>query len=89
MNNLINRNEAIDAINHIREVYVNNLPTLIDKASVQAELMMLPPAQPTLYGFEPELIHCKDCKHYDGRPCGKVDWYNSAGDYCSRAERKE
>ena len=33
-------------------------------------------------------IRCKDCKHYDGRPCGKVDWYNSADDYCSRGERK-
>ena len=37
---------------------------------------------------QPELIRCKDCKHYDGRPCGKVDWYNSADDYCSRGERK-
>ena len=42
--------------------------------------------QPTI---EPELIRCKDCKHYDGRPCGKVDWYNSADDFCSRAERRE
>ena len=33
-------------------------------------------------------VRCKDCKHYDGRPCGKVDWYNSADDYCSRGERK-
>lgn len=36
-----------------------------------------------------ELVRCKDCKHYDGRPCGKVDWYNSADDFCSRGERKE
>ena len=42
---LIDRQAAIDAIRHIREVYVNNLPTLIDKASVQTELMMLPSAQ--------------------------------------------
>ena len=42
----------------------------------------LPPAQP-------EIIRCKDCKHYDGRPCGIVDWYNTADDFCSRAERRE
>ena len=35
-----------------------------------------------------EVVRCKDCKHYDGRPCGKVDWYNSADDFCSRAERR-
>lgn len=38
---------------------------------------------------EGELIRCKDCKHYDGRPCGIVEWYNTADDFCSRAERKE
>ena len=34
------------------------------------------------------VVRCKDCKYYDGRPCGKVDWYNSADDYCSKGERK-
>lgn len=37
---------------------------------------------------EPEIIRCKDCKHYDGRPCGIVDWYNTADDFCSKAERR-
>ena len=40
------------------------------------------------FEHEPEIVRCKDCKHYDGRPCGKVDWYNSADDYCSKGERK-
>lgn len=35
-----------------------------------------------------EITRCKDCKHYDGRPCGIVDWYNTADDFCSRAERR-
>lgn len=35
-----------------------------------------------------EVIRCKDCKHYDGRPCGIVNWYNTADDFCSRAERR-
>ena len=37
---------------------------------------------------QPEIIRCKDCKHYDGRPCGIVDWYNTADDFCSKAERR-
>lgn len=35
------------------------------------------------------LVRCKDCKHYDGRPCGIVDWWNAENDYCSRAERRK
>jgi len=35
-----------------------------------------------------EVTRCKDCKYYDGRPCGIVDWYNTADDFCSRAERR-
>ena len=35
------------------------------------------------------VIRCRDCKHYDGRPCGIVDWYNTADDFCSKAERKD
>lgn len=37
---------------------------------------------------QPEIILCKDCKHYDGRPCGIVDWYNTADDFCSKGERR-
>ena len=37
---------------------------------------------------EPEIIHCKYCEHYDGRPCGIVDWYNTDSDFCSRAGRR-
>ena len=47
-NDCISRAEAIDAIRHIEEIYVNNLPTMIDKASAQTELMLLPSAQPNL-----------------------------------------
>lgn len=46
MDDLISRQAAIEAIRHIEEVYINNLPTMIDKASAQTELMMLPSAQP-------------------------------------------
>lgn len=36
-----------------------------------------------------EIIRCRECKHYDGRPCGIVDWYNTADDFCSNAERRQ
>ena len=38
---------------------------------------------------QPEIIRCPDCKFYDGRPCGIVDYYNTDDDFCSRAERLE
>ena len=36
-----------------------------------------------------DIIRCKDCKHYNGMPCGIVVYCNTAYDFCSRAERKE
>lgn len=89
---LIDRQAALDAMRHIGEVYVNNLPTMIDKASAQTELMMLPSAQP-------EIVYCKDCKH--GSPNGvygcRIGRFSLndgsermyAKDWCSRAERRE
>ena len=44
------------------------------------ELLELLKVQPVIY--------CRDCKHYDGRPCGIVDWWNMDDDFCSRAERR-
>ena len=37
---------------------------------------------------QPEIIRCKDCKYYDGNPCEIVDYYNTADDFCSYAERR-
>lgn len=34
------------------------------------------------------LVRCKDCKFYDGNPCGVVDWWNGPDDFCSRGERR-
>jgi len=35
-----------------------------------------------------EIVRCKDCKRYDGKPCGLVNFYNTDNDYCSRYEGK-
>ena len=39
----------------------------------------------------PEIIRCKECKHYvDGYiHCNRVTWWNGEDDFCSRAERRE
>ena len=41
---------------------------------------------------QPEIIHCKDCKHSHGGGyphCNRVTWWNGENDFCSRAERRE
>lgn len=44
MSDYISRQAAIEAIRGCTEYYHNNMPTMIDKASAQTELMMLPSA---------------------------------------------
>lgn len=80
MNDLIDRQAAIKAIEDLQDCY-NGFSDTYDKACIIGVLEELPSAQP-------EIIRCRDCKHYDGRPCGIVDWWNTADDYCSRAERR-
>lgn len=44
--------------------------------------------QPTIE--QPEIIHCRDCKHKFGSACDNfAEVWVSQNDYCSRAERKE
>ena len=44
--------------------------------------------QPTIE--QPEIIHCRDCKHKYGSCCDNfAEVWVSQNDYCSRAERKE
>lgn len=93
MSDLIDRQSAIDAIieDKICDDSLKIMTALGDGDKAETlnmtcdrhakMLMSLPSA-------EPEIIYCKDCKHYDGRPCGIVDWYNTADDFCSRSERR-
>ncbi len=84
MSDLISRQAAIDALlEEVRLVdgyYVEN-DEVINKDDAIEAIRLLPSAQP-------EIIRCKYCKHYDGRPCGIVDWYNTADDFCSKGERR-
>lgn len=81
MSDLVSRQAAIDAVNEL--TYPSSL------LDVKRKLLYLPSAQP-------EIIKCRDCKHYisgsdDVRYCFNHDddilWQDD--DFCSRAERRE
>ena len=84
MNDYISRQAAIETIRNCTEYYHNNMPTLIDKASAQTELMMLPAADAV------EVVRCKDCKHADKfYHCTYMNKWNTADGFCYCGERKE
>ena len=97
MDDLVSRQAAIDAVYKCANIFINNLPVMVDKADAYKALAELPSAQP-------EIIRCKDCKHYvihtlfgrsQGwceRLCDEFDKTLARGteqdDFCSRAERR-
>lgn len=90
MNDLISRQAAIDAINHICPVDTEYDCALLDRVDVRCVLSDLPPAQP-------EIVRCKDCKfgvYEKGRGiyhirCEMLEFLFQDDDYCSYGERKE
>lgn len=46
MSDLIDRQAALEAIRNCTDIFVNNLPTMIDKVDAQEALMALPSAEP-------------------------------------------
>ena len=82
MSDLIDRQAAIDAINHICPVDTEYDCTLLDRVDVRYALSDLPSA-------EPEIVHCKDCKYYN--PIGVCIEMSSAvceNSFCCWAERR-
>ena len=95
----IDRQAAIESIRKMQtyKLCEGDEMILVDKAEVQTELMMLPSAQP-------EIIRCKDCKHFEynhpyiiqGIPVLGHEVCNAWGDgcktdengYCFMAERR-
>ena len=85
---MISRQAAINAIvNTVSEIGLHDNSEVARYGATfrQHEIIDIIECVPSA---EPEIIRCKDCKHYDGRPCGIVDWYNTADDFCSKAERR-
>lgn len=84
-NQLITKQAAIDALGEKPLVWDDLSDFDLGKAAQWSDDV---DAIKALLSAQPEIIRCKDCKHYEGRPCGIVDWYNTADDFCSRAERR-
>lgn len=55
MSDPIERQEVMDAIYKCTDIYINNLPIMIDKAELYKAISELPSAQP-----EPH--YCRECK---------------------------
>ena len=73
MDDLVFRQEAMDAIRGCVNVYFNNLPTLIYREEADAALRLLPTAQKKGHWIDEETNYiCSECH----RGC----WVNS--DYC-------
>ena len=91
---LISRQAAIDAVYKCTDIFVGNMPVMVDKADAYEALAQLPSAQS-------EIIHYRDCKHWrEGGAysycqklfeCGVLDVYDymrAEDDFCSLAERR-
>ena len=88
MNDLISRQAAIDAMSEsLKRVFPEH------RQIAEKCLNALPSAQP-------EIIRCKDCKHYQfadnrafGFPVKRCEWTGfedvDDDDFCSRGERKD
>lgn len=80
MDDLIKRQDAVDAIDRLD--IPEDMCVFEILSHIELEIGTLPSAQP-------EIIRCKDCKHWDGvDTCDVIDapvWDN---DFCSMAERR-
>ena len=80
-NDCVSRQAAIDAIMK-KPAWHGSDGSYYHSSDIRQALEFLPSAQP-------EIIHCKDCKHWDGvDTCDVIDapvWDN---DFCSMAERR-
>ena len=92
-NQLITKQAAIDALTEVESHYEfdDGHDRLMRWA--KTKIFALPSAQP-------EIVRCKDCKHYQfadnrafGMPVKMCDWFGfedvDDDDFCSRAERRQ
>lgn len=84
MNDYISRQAALDMVNHLTEIYVNNLPPMLNKADVYDNLRLLPTADVV------KVVRCRDCKSFSHGYCKFHDAKFVREDgYCYWGERKD
>ena len=77
MDDLISRQTAIDAVMNIKPVFDTNLEPYQKTKDVIEAVSQLPSAQP-------EIIHCRDCKHNP-----KYTWFGCPMSHLSEKQRPE
>lgn len=87
MSDLISRQDAIDAVERAKTARTEDGEIFCAKINAQMNIQLLPSA-------EPEVVRCKDCKHWnitsDGfGECEITDRQFFSIEYCSFGERKE
>ena len=84
MSDLISRQAAIDVLRN-RWLKTRNYEGIGEDIAEECEIYLK-----TLPSAQPEIIRCKDCKHWDGvDTCDVIDAPVWDDDFCSMAERKE
>ena len=83
MSDTISRQMATDALRKMQtyKLFQGDDVLLIDQAGAMTELMLLPPV-------EPQIIRCKDCKHYKYGMCMKICASKSTNGFCDWGERR-
>ena len=87
MDDLIRRREAIAAIEKTKSAMSEDGEPYVAKINLQQIIALLPSAQP-------EIIRCKDCKHYkDAFPYNICEVHESEAtdpeDFCSYGDRRD
>lgn len=85
MNDLISRQAAIDAVEKAKTVRSVDGEIFCAKINAQMNIQHLPSVQP-------EIIYCKDCKHWRYDDCQNDNHGycpTNENDYCSYGEHRE
>jgi hypothetical protein len=88
MDELISKRAVIEAIEKARANVGHNLERSIGKSIIEIlddvgrDVDRLPPA-------EPQIIRCKDCKHYKYGMCMKICANKSTNGFCDWGERTQ
>lgn len=86
MNDLINRQDAIDALGERPMVWTDDDQYALGERN-QYDIDRL--VVETLPSSQPEIVRCKDCKWKQGSECVRFsDVRPFPDDFCSRAERR-
>lgn len=89
--NICGKDKKYDGV-MCRACYLGDAIDIVEELpSVQPESTMGQLNGDGVVNKQEEIIHCKDCKHYEKGwvHCNRVTWWNGKDDFCSMAERRK